>query len=204
MPRIVRKRLLKCVTDTVALPVRHHERNSQAFCQEVVIWKHLTHPNILPLLGTTIAPLQLISHWMPGGDLPEYIKKNSDADRLGLVGAPLSCSSHAYFRCQLSDITKGLCYLHSCNVIHGDLKGVSCCSESYLATPSHVASRTSSSTIPVMHASRISASLRSPKTWIPSGALRLSMGTPRGGLRQRSWARGHIARKRTFSLSRWS
>jgi len=25
---------------------------------------------------------------------------------------------------QLSDIAKGLCYLHSCGVIHGDLKGV--------------------------------------------------------------------------------
>ena len=25
---------------------------------------------------------------------------------------------------QLSDVAKGLCYLHSCNVIHGDLKGV--------------------------------------------------------------------------------
>ena len=25
---------------------------------------------------------------------------------------------------QLSDIAKGLCYLHSCNVVHGDLKGV--------------------------------------------------------------------------------
>ena len=25
---------------------------------------------------------------------------------------------------QLSDVAKGLCYLHSCNVVHGDLKGV--------------------------------------------------------------------------------
>ena len=25
---------------------------------------------------------------MSGGDLPTYIKKNTDADRLGLVGAP--------------------------------------------------------------------------------------------------------------------
>ena len=81
---------------------------------------------------------------MPGGDLPEYIKKNSDADRLGLVGVPLSCVSHAHFHCQLSDITEGLCYLHSCNVIHGDLKGVSGYSESHLTTPSHVTSRTSS------------------------------------------------------------
>ena len=32
--------------------------------------------------------------------------------------------SHAYSRRQLSDVANGLCYLHSCNVIHGDLKGV--------------------------------------------------------------------------------
>ena len=30
----------------------------------------------------------------------------------------------AYLRCQLSDIANGLHYFHSCNVIHGDLKGV--------------------------------------------------------------------------------
>lgn len=33
-------------------------------------------------------------------------------------------------RYQLSDVAKGLYYLHSCNVIHGDLKGVRDCSKS--------------------------------------------------------------------------
>ena len=50
------------------------------------MWKRLTHPNILPLLGVTLTPLQLISDWMPGGDLPGYIEKQSRADRLRLVG----------------------------------------------------------------------------------------------------------------------
>ena len=52
------------------------------------MWKNLTHPNILPLLGVTTTPFQLISEWMPGGDLPVYIKKNPDVDRLQLVGVP--------------------------------------------------------------------------------------------------------------------
>ena len=50
------------------------------------MWKHLTHPNILSLLGITTTPFQLISNWMPGGDLPEYVKQHPDVDRLGLVG----------------------------------------------------------------------------------------------------------------------
>jgi len=52
------------------------------------MWKRLEHPNVLPLLGVTFDPFQLVSEWMPGGDLLEYIKKHSDADRLGLVGVP--------------------------------------------------------------------------------------------------------------------
>jgi len=39
-----------------------------------------------------------------------------------LVSIPLFLF-HAYSCYQLSDIAKGLCYLHFCNVIHGDLKG---------------------------------------------------------------------------------
>jgi serine/threonine protein kinase len=88
------------------------------------MWKHLTHPNVLLLLGVTIDGFQLISNWISGGHLPGYIKKNSDADRLGLVRVLSLCLFRAYSRCQLSDVAKGLYYLHSCNVIHGDLKGV--------------------------------------------------------------------------------
>ena len=54
--------------------------------------KHLAHPNIVPLLGITPDPLQLISEWVPGGDLTDYIKKHPGADRVGLVGAPLVVS----------------------------------------------------------------------------------------------------------------
>ena len=55
------------------------------------MWKRLTHPNILPLLGITITPPQLISNWMSGGELPGYIKKHSGAHLLELVGVPPVC-----------------------------------------------------------------------------------------------------------------
>ena len=58
------------------------------FRQVVVGWKHLTHPNIVPLLGVTINPPQLVSDWMHGGDLTEYIMSHPDADRLSLVRVP--------------------------------------------------------------------------------------------------------------------
>ena len=54
-----------------------------------MIWKRLIHPNIIPLLGVTISPrLQLVSNWMSGGDLLEYVEEHSDADPVGLVGTP--------------------------------------------------------------------------------------------------------------------
>jgi len=52
------------------------------------VWKRLGHPNIVPFLGITPTPLQLISKWMPGGNLTEYIKKCPGADRLGLASTP--------------------------------------------------------------------------------------------------------------------
>jgi len=52
----------------------------------VVVWKNLSHPNVIPLLGVTADPIQLISGWMPDVDLTEYITNHPDADRLNLVG----------------------------------------------------------------------------------------------------------------------
>ena len=67
-------------------PILRYQRSPQTFHQVTVKSKHLTHPNIVPLLGVTIDPPQLISDWMSGGNLMEYITKQSDVDRLRLVG----------------------------------------------------------------------------------------------------------------------
>lgn len=52
------------------------------------MWKYLGHQNIVPFLGVTSTPLQLISDWMPGGNLTGYIEEYPSVDRLDLVGVP--------------------------------------------------------------------------------------------------------------------
>ena len=54
--------------------------------REAVIWKRLTHTNIVPFKGVTLDPLQIVSEWMPGGDLTGYASLNPQANRIGLVG----------------------------------------------------------------------------------------------------------------------
>ena len=53
---------------------------TQGSYQEAVMWKHLNHSKTVPLLRITAIPLQLISDWMSGGDLLDYIKKHPHAD----------------------------------------------------------------------------------------------------------------------------
>lgn len=65
------------------------------------MWKHLEHPNIVPLLGVTVTPFQSISVWMSGGELSEYIGMHPRVDRLSLVGLPLyhvGCRTHPLAR----------------------------------------------------------------------------------------------------------
>ncbi|KAF9644222.1 kinase-like protein, partial [Thelephora ganbajun] len=96
-----------CVKRVRALEKGGPQKAVKAMCREALIWKHLNHPNILPLLGVTVAPPQLISNLMPGGTLPQYIREHPDSDRLRL----------------LYDVANGLHYLHSRGVIHGGIKG---------------------------------------------------------------------------------
>ena len=68
--------------------------NSKMFCKEAVMWKGLKHPNILPLLGATVSPPQLVSVLMTAGHLSKYIAKNPDVNRIGLVGVDLVAPSN--------------------------------------------------------------------------------------------------------------
>lgn len=79
------------------------------FCREVVTWKNLQHPNVLPLIGVTMTETQfaMVSDWMANGNINEFTEKNPAADRLEL----------------LKGVARGLIYIHCQGMVHGDLKG---------------------------------------------------------------------------------
>ena len=60
----------------------------QWFCEEVAMWRILRHPNVLPLLGVTMAEnprrFVVVSEWMEDRDINQFLQRE-DADRLKLV-----------------------------------------------------------------------------------------------------------------------
>ncbi|KZT50979.1 hypothetical protein CALCODRAFT_504082 [Calocera cornea HHB12733] len=88
----------------VALKVFHRkntraelERLTKNIVRETRVWIGLEHPNVLPLLG--VCPdiesrrIWLISPWMDNGNLSEYLRHNTRADCVGLVGPRMTLAS---------------------------------------------------------------------------------------------------------------
>jgi len=61
---------------------------AQMFCKEVVTWKSLHHPNVLPLLGVTMGErlFAMVSEWMVNGNITEFVEAHRDVNRFELVG----------------------------------------------------------------------------------------------------------------------
>ncbi|KAJ7206235.1 kinase-like domain-containing protein, partial [Mycena haematopus] len=103
---------------TVALKhIRTFHRDSEQrrirlqFCREALVWQQLQHPFILPFIGidrqTFPSSLCMVSPWMENGTVLKYLNDHgrADVDKL------------------LMEIAQGLRYLHSRNIVHGDLRG---------------------------------------------------------------------------------
>ncbi|KAJ7483794.1 kinase-like domain-containing protein, partial [Mycena galericulata] len=80
-------------------------------CKEALVWQGLRHQFILPFLGidrrTFPSAFCLVAPWMKNGTVLKYLKERGleEVNRLFL------------------EIAQGLEYLHSKNIVHGDLRG---------------------------------------------------------------------------------
>jgi len=80
--------------------------------KEALLWHMLDHPNVQPFLGVTVLQsgdverYSLITPWVAEGNMMSYLKKNMKGSRRELFYG----------------IAAGLSYLHSCNIVHADLR----------------------------------------------------------------------------------
>ena len=59
----------------------------QRYCKEVIIYKRVEHPNVLPIEGVAPALFEycMVSRWMENGNILNYVANYPGADRLELV-----------------------------------------------------------------------------------------------------------------------
>jgi len=89
-----------------------YAKRKRQFVREIRVWTTVNHPNITPFLGISsefegLGFPCLISPYYENGDITAYLKEHRDVEKLPLI----------------TQITKGLSYLHENSIIHGDLKG---------------------------------------------------------------------------------
>ncbi|PPQ66652.1 hypothetical protein CVT26_009406 [Gymnopilus dilepis] len=83
------------------------------FCSEVLVWRQLRHPNILPFIGADLDLFSprfcFVSPWMCNGDIMSFLKQHPEHDRF----------------CSIREIVDGIDYLHGLDppVTHKDIKG---------------------------------------------------------------------------------
>ncbi|KAJ6556145.1 kinase-like domain-containing protein [Mycena capillaripes] len=87
--------------------------NNQALFREALVWGYLRHQNIANFFGVDLVTLDspaLVSPWYTQGNILKCMVLHSPTSLLNVL--------------QLCGIISGLQYLHSVNMIHGDLCAV--------------------------------------------------------------------------------
>ncbi|KAI0050015.1 ras GEF, partial [Auriscalpium vulgare] len=89
----------------------------ERFSQQVEIWRRLQHPNVLRLYGIAYIEdyVYSVSPWMRNGNAMAYLSEHPEIDRTRLLSE--------IFRTACSCYIAGMEYLHTNNIVHGDLRG---------------------------------------------------------------------------------
>ncbi|KAF8339465.1 kinase-like domain-containing protein [Amanita rubescens] len=100
----------------VALKILYRsDNNTQAFCREALMWGTLKHKSVLPLLGIyefddgKESQFFLVSPYMANGTLAQWRKEMNP--------------SISEMERHILEVAKGIEYIHSEGVVHGDLRG---------------------------------------------------------------------------------
>jgi abelson tyrosine-protein kinase 1 len=97
----------------VAIKVLVESTPRHLFVREINVWRALRHRHVLPLFGASSAtgdpPWFFVSPYLARGTLAEYLRRLS-----GMGGVDVLRMLH--------EIARGMEYLHSQDVLHGDLK----------------------------------------------------------------------------------
>lgn len=95
---------------------RVDEDAQKNFLKEVAVLRSLSHNNVLRFIGVLYKDkkLHLVTEYIPGGSLKELIHDS---------GLPLPWEQRISFA---KDISCGMSYLHSRNIIHRDLNSLNC------------------------------------------------------------------------------
>jgi len=84
---------------------------------------------VVPTLGVglDIAEFCMVFPWMPDGNLLQYLNKYPGASRVSIVSVhDVHDNEYTEFNTyKMLGVVDGILYLHSNDVVHGDLKGVS-------------------------------------------------------------------------------
>jgi len=96
---------LKALRNTRASDPRAKKR----FENEIKMWSELKNDHILAFYGIVTDQgqhIHMVSPWQENGNVLEYVKTHRDASRIHLIAGA----------------AQGLMYLHSCKIIHGNMK----------------------------------------------------------------------------------